>query len=84
MQKKNTGKITSARAKRNRTKETLLKGIPSGKKCSECNLDCTVNREADVEFWGHEKDGEAQYTRETCPKQGRLEKYKIKKKTRSK
>jgi hypothetical protein len=79
-------KKISITKKRETTSKTLLtaQGIRHGEKCCRCGLNCEVKRKESVEYdkiFGNEK---AIYKLETCPKQGKLEKLKIKKKGRQK
>ena len=76
-----TALMKSARRKRVAESQTLLK-ISSqkfGAKCAECNLDCEVKRKESIGFWANAENSKPVYTIETCPKQGHLERMRIKK-----
>lgn len=62
-----------------RESRTLLTAqkIPHGTKCYECGLNCTIKHAESNDFWAIKEGIAPIYTRETCPKQGHLEKYGI-------
>lgn len=61
----------TVKTRRARTAETLLKAgsIPHSQACYKCGVDCEVNRQKDVEFWGNKEGPETPpYTRMNCPR----------------
>jgi len=78
-------KKISITKKRETTSKTLLtaQGIRHGEKCCRCGLNCEVKRKESVEY-DRIFNEDPIYKLETCPKQGKLEKLRIKKKGRKK
>lgn len=74
----------SLKAKRKAESEILLKAskIPHGEKCSRCEVNCEIKHKESVDFWAKREGLEPVYNLETCPKQGELQRHRIKMKKR--
>lgn len=78
--------VKSNKRKRRILDRALLKTlkVKHGEKCGECGVNCAVKHELDPDFWAIQEGKQPDYTLETCPKQGHLERYRIKMKKRVK
>ena len=73
-------KHTSLKRKRESEADILLRaqGIKHGEKCKRCSLNCDVKHRESVTFWAVLEGTPPKYTLDTCPRQGHLEKLKVK------
>jgi hypothetical protein len=85
-QKHKISPIVSIKEKRKATSDILLKSqhIKHGKNCNRCNLNCEVKHLESIDFWAIKEGLEHKYTLETCPRQDKLDKVKLKRKRRVK
>jgi hypothetical protein len=74
----------SLKKKRETASDVLLRAqnIKHGEKCKRCSVNCAVKHAESEDFWAVIEGTEPKYTLETCPRQGKLEKDKIKMKKR--